>query len=166
MPDDSLADSSIIRVRGYVTDAKRIGYQVLTNYENIYWRALVGNAAWSLYEVLRSFCHHGNHTGNPSVQFLTTILGLEDKRALIGRSKTVKGKEYRYPGLIEMLQEHKLAVAEVQGNPPKTWYLFHVNLTPDLLAPEQVAQLPTLLRKKHAELLKRCTQEQHELEAK
>ena len=166
MPDNSPSDSAAIEVRGYVTDAKRVGYQVLTNYESIYWRALVGNSAWSLYEVLRSFCHHGNNTCNPSVQFLTTILGLEDKRALIGRTKTVNGKEYRYPGLIEVLQEHKLAVAEVKGEAPKTRYVFHVNLTPDLLTPEQLAQLPDILQKKHAELLKRCAQEQRKLEAK
>ena len=166
MSTDSLADSSAIAVRGYVTDAKRVGYQVLTNYESIYWRVLVGNDAWSLYEVLRSFCHNGNNTCTPSIQLLTTILGLEDKRALIGRSKTVKGKEYRYAGLVEVLQEHKLVVAEVQGEAPKTSYLFHVNLTPDLLTPAQLAQLPPMLQKKHAELLKRSAQAQRELEAK
>jgi hypothetical protein len=155
-----------VDIRGYITDPKRVGYQVLTNYESIYWRALVGNAAWSLYEVLRSFCHNGNNACAPSIQFLTTILGLEDKRALIGRTKTANGKEYRYPGLIETLQEHRLVIAEVQGEAPKTRYLFHVNLTPDLLTPAQVAQLPLLLQKKHAELINRCAQEQRTLEAK
>jgi hypothetical protein len=155
-----------VDIRGYVTDPKRVGYQVLTNYESIYWRALVGNDAWSLYEVLRSFCHNGNNACSPSIQLLTTILGLEDKRALIGRSKMVNDKEYRYPGLIETLQEHKLVIAEVQGEPPKTRYLFHVNLTPDLLTPAQVAQLPRTLQQKHAELLNRCAQEQRALEAK
>jgi hypothetical protein len=155
-----------IEIRGYVTDPKRVGYQVLTNYESIYWRALIGNDTWSLYEVLRSFCHQGNPICTPSIHLLTAILGLEDKRALIGRSKVVKGKEYHYPGLIEKLQEHKLVIAEVQGDPPKTHYIFHVNLTPDQLTEDEIAQLPKLLQKKHTELLKRCVQELHELEAK
>lgn len=165
MSTDPNLDSPV-DIRGYITDPKRVGYQVLTNYESIYWRALVGNDAWSLYEVLRSFCHNGKNACTPSIQFLSTILGLEDKRALIGRSKTVNGREYRYPGLIETLQEHKLVIAEVQGEAPRTSYLFHVNLTPDLLTPAQVAQLPPLLQKKHAELINRCAQEQQALEAK
>jgi hypothetical protein len=75
--------------RGYVTDPKRVGYQILTNYESIYWRALVGNAAWSLYEVLRGFCHQGSNTCYPSIQLLTTILGLKEKRVLTGWAKSI-----------------------------------------------------------------------------
>ncbi len=153
-------------IRGYVTDPKRVGYQVLTNYEGIYWRALVGNEAWSLYEVLRGFCHQGNNSCHPSIQLLTTILGLKEKRVLTGWAKTVAGKVYRYPGLIEILQEHGLLVAEVLGDQTQTRYLFHVNLTPDLLTAEQVARLPALLQKKHAELVERCQQEEAALAAK
>src|SRR4051812_2833578 len=42
-------------VRGFATDPKHSGYQILTNYESTYWRAFAGVQAWSLYEVLRSF---------------------------------------------------------------------------------------------------------------
>ena len=51
-----------IAVRGFITDPKFVGYQILTNYESSYWRALMGNDAWSLYEVLRSFCHEGKNS--------------------------------------------------------------------------------------------------------
>ena len=49
MSTDPPADSSTIEVRGYVTDPKCVGYQILTNYESTYWRTLVGNDAWGLY---------------------------------------------------------------------------------------------------------------------
>jgi hypothetical protein len=48
-----------IVVYAYVTDPKLVGYQLLTNYESTYWAPVVGNDAWRLHEVLRSFCHHG-----------------------------------------------------------------------------------------------------------
>jgi len=153
-------------VQGYVTDPKLVGYQVLTNYESTYWRALLGNDAWGLYEVLRSFCHEGNTTCYPSVNLLLSILGLKQRRVLTGWVTLVNGKEYRYPGLIEILQEHKLAVAEVQGEGPKMRYVFHVNMTPALLTDTQLSQLPNVLQKKHAELLERCEQALQQMEAK
>jgi len=153
-------------VQGYVTDPKLVGYQVLTNYESTYWRALLGNDAWGLYEVLRSFCHEGNTTCYPSVNLLLSILGLKQRRVLTGWVTLVNGKEYRYPGLIEILQEHKLAVAEVQGEGPKMRYVFHVNMTPPVLTDDQLAQLPDVLQKKHAELLERCEQALQQMEAK
>ena len=155
-----------VEIVGYVTDPKLIGYQILTNYESTYWRALVGNDAWSLYEILRSFCHDGNNTCRPSIKLLTAILGLQDKRAIIGRKKTVKGKEYQYPGLIDLLQEHGLVVAETRGEGHSISYLYHVNLTPTLLSPEQIEQLPELLQRKHAELLARCEAAIRELETR
>ena len=153
-------------VQGYVTDPKLVGYQILTNYESTYWRTLAGNDAWSLYEVLRSFCHDGNKICYPSIKLLTNILGFKDKRALIGRVKRVKGKEYEYPGLIETLQNYHLIVAEVTGEEPQVKYVFHVNLTPGLLTNEQLNSLPKLLQQKHAQILDRCRQVQEDLESK
>ena len=164
-PHNKDADTPV-EVRGYKTDPLRRGYQILWNYENVYWRALVGSDAWSLYEVLRSFCHDKNNTCYPSINLLLAILGLQDRRVLTGRVKEVKGKQYKYPGLIETLQEHQLVVAEIEGEGPKMRYIFHVNLTPGLLAEDQLSQLPNLLQKKHAELLERCEQAKRDLEAK
>ncbi len=159
------SDASI-EIIGYVTDPKLVGYQILTNYESTYWRALVGNEAWSLYEVLRSFCHEGNNICKPSVKLLTAILGLQDKRALTGRSKIVKGKKYHYPGLIEILQEQELLIAEVKGVGHAISYAYHVNLTPSLLSEAQLTKLPQLLQKKHQELIKRCEASIQELQTK
>lgn len=153
-------------VQGYVTDPKMVGYQILTNYESTYWRALVGNDAWGLYEVLRSFCHEGNTTCYPSINLLLNILNLKQRRVLTGWVTSVKGKEYRYPGLIEILQENKLIVAEVQGEGPKMRYVFHVDMTPGLLSDYQLSQLPNVLQKKHAELLERCEQALKKMESK
>jgi hypothetical protein len=155
-----------VEIQGYVTDPKLVGYQILTNYESTYWRRLVGSDAWSLYEVLRSFCYEGNSTCHPSINLLVEILGLKQRRVLTGWITKVKGKEYRYPGLIEVLQQHELVVAEVEGDGPMMRYLFHVNLTPGLLTGEQLAQLPGLLQRKHADLIGHCKQAIQELEAK
>jgi len=155
-----------VEVRGYKTDPLRRGYQILWNYENVYWRALVGSDAWSLYEVLRSFCHEKNNTCYPSINLLLAILGLQDRRVLTGRVKEVKGKQYKYPGLIETLQEHQLVIAEIEGEGPKMRYIFHVNLTPGLLTEDQLGQLPKLLQKKHTALLERCEQAKRDMEAK
>ena len=153
-------------VQGYVTDPKLVGYQILTNYESMYWAPLVSSDAWRLYEVLRSFCHEGNNTCHPSVRLLAAILGLKEKRVLTGWAKTVQGKVYQYPGLIEALQEYKLVIAEVKGEGPKMRYVFHVNMTPGLLTDDQLFQLPQILRKKHTELIERCENTQQVLEAK
>jgi hypothetical protein len=150
-------------VRGYATDPKHSGYQILTNYESTYWRAFVGVQAWALYEVLRSFCHNGNNVCYPSINYLLEVLGIKQRRVLTGWSTEVKGKHYDYPGLIEILQNGGLIIAEVVGDGPMQRYLFHVNLTPDLLRPEQVAELPALLQSKHAEMLQAHFAEMAEL---
>ena len=157
-----------LQVRGYLTDPQRAGYQILTNYESTYWRALLGIEAWSLYEVLRSFCHEGHTTCFPSINTLLTILGFKDRSVIIGRAKPkiVRGKEYYYPGLIQQLQAHDLVVAEATGEGATLRYTFHVNLTPGLLTDEQLAALPPLLQKKHGELLERCAAELRRLQAK
>src|SRR5436190_23000935 len=151
-PAESPAPGSF-EVRGYATDPKHSGYQILTNYESTYWRAFVGVQAWSLYEVLRSFCHNGNNVCYPSINYLLEVLGIKQRRVLTGWNTEVKGKNYDYPGLIEILQNGGLVIAEVVGEGPMLRYLFHVNLTPDLLRPEQVAELPALLQNKHTEML-------------
>ena len=87
-------------VRGFATDPKHSGYQILTNYESTYWRAFVGVQAWALYEVLRSFCHNGNNVCYPSINYLLEVLGIKQRRVLTGWSTEVKGKQYYYPGLI------------------------------------------------------------------
>lgn len=155
--------SASFEVRGYATDPKHSGYQILTNYESTYWRAYVGVQAWALYEVLRSFCHNGNNVCYPSINYLLEVLGIKQRRVLTGWSTEVKGKQYYYPGLIEILQNAGLIIAEVVGEGPMQRYLFHVNLTPDLLRPEQVAELPSLLQTKHAEMLQAHFAEMAEL---
>jgi hypothetical protein len=146
-------DNAPFEVRGFATDPKHSGYQILTNYESTYWRAFVGVQAWALYEVLRSFCHNGNNVCYPSINYLLEVLGIKQRRVLTGWSTEVKGKHYDYPGLIETLQNGGLVIAEMVGEGPMQRYLFHVNLTPDLLRPEQVAQLPALLQSKHTDML-------------
>lgn len=157
-----------LQVRGYLTDPQRAGYQILSNYESTYWRALVGNEAWSLYEVLRSFCHEGHASCFPSINTLLAILGLKDRSVLIGRAKPkiVRGKEYCYPGLIQRLQAYDLVVAEATGEGAALRYIFHVNLTPGQLTDAQAARLPDVLQKKHADLVERCALQLAQLQAK
>lgn len=144
-----------VEIRGFVTDPKAVGFQVLTNYESTFLRAYVGNDAWGLYEVLRSFCHDGNNTCHPSINYLLAILGIKQRRVLTGWTTNVKGKQYTYPGLIEILQQAELLVAEVDDEGPNQRYIFHVNLTPGMLTPQQVATLPPLMQTKHQELIQR-----------
>jgi hypothetical protein len=155
-----------VDIRGYITDPKWVGYQVLTNYESTYWASLVGNDAWRLYEVLRSFCHQGNDTCYPSINLLIAILG-KDRSVLIGRgkAKVVNGREYFYPGLIQILQDHNLVIATDNGEEgPKLRYTFHIHLSPGLLSPDQIAKLPKVLQTKHAQLVQRCEEEQKAFE--
>jgi len=153
-----------ITIKGYVTDPKFVGYQILTNYENTYWLRLVGRDAWMLYLVLRSFCHDGNPMCHPSIKLLMNILGLTDRRQLIGRVDTTPSKKRVLPGFIDVLQEHGLVTAEIRGDGPKQRYVFHVELTPPLLTADQVQQLPKPLQKRHEKLLERVSEEMAKLE--
>ncbi|MDQ3248159.1 MAG: hypothetical protein M3Q45_03010 [Chloroflexota bacterium] len=111
-----------------------------------------------LYLVLRSFCHEGHQTCNPSIKTLMEILGLTDRRQLIGRVDEKGPKKRVLPGLIDVLQEHQLVTAEVRGEGPDLRYVFHVNLTPPLLTSDQLSRLPQSLQKKHEQLLTRVTE--------
>lgn len=105
-------------VHGHTTDPTKDGYQILYNYESTYWRAVVGSPAWALYEVLRSFCHKQNNICYPSVNLLLDILGIKERR-VYRLEEVINGKEYRYPGLIEILYDQKPVVAQVEGEGPK-----------------------------------------------
>ena len=152
-----------IQLSSTVTDPTRYGYQVLYNYGSTYWRALLGNGAWGLYEVLRSFCHTGGEdtsqfTVKVSITLLQEILGVKDRTVLIGRVKKTKGKTYTYPGWTEVLQTHGLLTAREVIIKKQVQYAFDVLLHPTQLTDEQVSQLPVRLQKKHAQLLDRCQQ--------
>ena len=157
---------TLVEIHGYVTDPKQVGFQILNNYENLYWATLVGPVAWRLYELLRGFCHGDSNTVDSTISFLSASLGLDDSRALTGRIKRVKGKEYLYPGFIEMLQTHQLIIAEEIWNGPMMSYRFHVNRTPGLLTDEQVTQLPEVIQRNHDSFLKRHQDKIRLLEAK
>ena len=157
---------TLVEIHGYVTDPKQVGYQILNNYENLYWATLVGPIAWRLYELLRGFCHGDNNTVETTISFLTAALGLDDKRALTGRVKRVKGKEYFYPGFIEILQTQQLIIAEEVWNGPAMSYRFHINRTPGLLTDEQVTHLPEVIRRNHVAFLRRHEEKIRLLEAK
>lgn len=160
MANTTFPDDIPVDINDVVTDPLRAGFQILANYESTYWRALVGNDAWGLYEVLRSFCHADKDqkagTCWPSINLLAAILGIKERRVLTGYQKVVHGKTYTYPGLIEILQQHELLFAREKGEGPDMRYKFDVVLTPRLLTPDQLATLPPLLQQKHAELVERC----------
>jgi hypothetical protein len=166
MLEQSPQAETLIEIHGYVTDPKQVGYQILNNYENLYWATLVGPVAWRMYELLRGFCHQDNNVVETTVSFLTSALGLDDRRALIGRVKKVKGKEYLYPGLIEILQRERLIIAEEVGSGPTMKYRFHVDRTPGLLTDEQVSVLPEIIRHNHETFLQRHQEKIRLLEAK
>jgi len=170
-PEEIYDPDSPIRVKGLFTDPIRSGFQILHNYESTYWRALVGNDAWSLYEVLRSFCHTSKQEDPkeascwPSINLLASILGLKERRVITGYAKTVKGKRYVYEGLIEVLQKYDLIIAREVGEGSEMRYEFDVILTPKQLSPEQIETLPFILRTKHEELLERCKKNLEKLQA-
>ena len=144
----------------FSTAPRQVGFQLLTNYESMFWRTLVTNDAWSLYEVLRSFCHDGNDHCYPSINLLMEIMGIADRRILTGRITVVNGVSYHYPGLIDILKHHGLIEVHTQGEGPMRRYDFHVKMTPGRLSREQVAQLPAMLQHKHAALIARQAQAQ------
>ena len=149
----------------FSTAPRQVGFQLLTNYESMFWRTLVTNDAWSLYEVLRSFCHDGNDHCYPSINLLMEIMGIADRRILTGRITVVNGVSYHYPGLIDILKHHGLIEVHTQGEGPMRRYDFHVKMTPGRLSREQVAQLPAMLQHKHATLIARQAQAQTQAES-
>ena len=153
-----------VRLQGYITDPKLVGYQLLTNYEVIYWQCLVGRDAWALYLLLRSYCHQNNPDCNPSIRTLMDVLGLTDRRQLIGREDNTPKRKRTLPGMLDVLQEHQLVVSELIGEGPERRYIFHLQLTPSLLTPDQLACLPASLQKKHAQLVARVAENGRKLE--
>jgi hypothetical protein len=133
---------------GYSLDPTRAGYQVVTNYESMYWRALVGNEAWGLYEVLRSFCHEGKNICYPSIALLMDVLRIADRRTLIGRVRDDKKSK----GLLQVLEGSGLLQIETRGE-DSTRYLFHVRLDPGQLTDDQINQLPKPLKRRHQKLI-------------
>ena len=139
------------------SDPTKHGYQLLYNYDSIYWRALIGRDAWSLYEVLKSFCHAKENVDvaicTPSLTLLCEILGYKDRRPLLGYERVVKGKTYTYQGLLPILSQNNLVVVHTIGDDTNIRYEFEVILHPTLLTSEQISQLPKSLQARHAALL-------------
>jgi hypothetical protein len=146
-------------------DPTRRGYTPVPNYFAYFWTPLLGAKAALTYERICSYAHGGKDECYPSVGLLADILGI-DRHDLTGRVRRDRrpGRqgEYYQKGLFQILAEHGLLRIAIEERKHGRHYKFNVLKYPPLLSPEQIAQLPPRLQRKHQELLDRCQQERAE----
>lgn len=140
-------------------DPTRRGYTQVPNYFAYYWTPLIGAKAALTFERICSFAHGKKQESYPSIGFLADILGV-DRHDLTGRirrdRRPGRQKEYYQKGLIQQLAEAGLLRVQIEEQRGGPHYKFTVLKYPPLLSPEQIAQLPARLQRKHQELLDRC----------
>jgi len=74
-----LARESPWREMGAERDPARTGFTVVHNYAHYFWRPYLGNAAFSLWELLVSFCYGNKDTAFPSLSHLARMLTNSDQ---------------------------------------------------------------------------------------
>ena len=130
--------------------ASRRGYTITYNYALYFWRPYLGNVAFSLWQLLVSFCHDGHEECYPSLSRLARILSNSDaSRALISG----RGGRRPYPGALQRLCDEGLVQVLHLSLRGSNRYRFRVRRHLPLLRPEQVATLSPMLQRDHAEWL-------------
>lgn len=150
--NELLAKDSPWREMGAERDPARTGFTLVHNYAHYFWRPYLGNAAFSLWELLVSYCYGNKDTAFPSLSHLARMLTNSDQSR--GRVKGRKARSTR-PGPLDRLRAEHL-IATGSGDPgPRTRYVFRVARELPLLRPEQVATLSPALQRDHERWLER-----------
>ena len=141
-----LAEESPWRAMGAGRDPARCGYTLISNYAHYFWRPYLGNVAFSVWELLVSYCYGKKDTAFPSVAHLSRMLTNSDNSR--NRVKGRKGPSARLAPLARLRAEH--LVADGPNEPgPRTRYIFRVVRELPLLRPEQVKTLSPALQRDH-----------------
>lgn len=163
-PETRMTDGSF-EVEEVEFDPTRRGYTKVPNYFAYYWTPLLGPKVTLTFERLRSFAHGDKEECHPSVGLLADVLGI-DRHDLTGRMRRDhrEGRrcEYYQKGIFQILAEHGLLRIDIEDGPNGRHYKFKTLKYPSLLTPEQLAQLPPRLQRKHQALLERCQKEREE----
>jgi hypothetical protein len=136
------------------------GYHISWNYGTRYWLALPGPIPWAVWQTLLSFCFGGRDTCWPSISLIADIATGGNRNLVTGRWRGRGSNRRRQPGALDALQHAGLLSIQTTETGRPARYTFHVLREPPLLAPEQLAQLPTRLQQLHADLLARCNIDQ------
>lgn len=159
---DLLEASPTFRVRGEEVDPAQQGFSLVHNYAHYFWRPYLGNTAFSLWELLLSFCWGENDTAFPSISRLARMLTNSDcSRAVVtGRRRappaaTSDAVQTACEGALEVLRRERLLQVMAHGAGPTLQYTFRVCKALPLLSPEQVQRLCPGLRRDHARWLER-----------
>jgi hypothetical protein len=163
--ENRTSDGSI-EVEEVEFDPTRRGYTQVPNYFSYYWTPLLGAKAALTYERICSFAHGKKDNCYPSIGLLADILAV-DRHDLTGRmrrdSRPGRQQEYYQTGFLQQLVEAGLLRIETrEHHGGRNHYKFVVVKSPPLLSPDQVAQLPPRLQRKHQDLLNDCQKERED----
>jgi len=130
-------------------DPAQCGYTAVHNYALYFWRPYLGNTAFSLWELLLSFCYGDRDVAYPSISRLARMLTNSDSsRAVVSGRR--RGDGASRPGALDILQRSGLVRVRRRGVGPMSSYDFTVRRVLPLLQPEQVARLSPGLQRDHA----------------
>ena len=161
-PECSAAADAPITVETIECDPTRRGYTNIPNYFKYFWAPVLGLKAAATYELLCSFAHGTQTQCYPSVGLLADTLGI-DRHDLTGRmrrdSRPGHCPEYYQKGTFQILAEHGLCRIIIEERHGTRHYRFQLRKSPPVLTPEQLAQLPERIQRRHQQLVARCAQE-------
>ena len=168
-----LESESPWREMGARRDPAAVGFTVVHNYAHYFWRPYLGSTAFSLWELLLSYCYGDRDTAYPSLSHLARMLSNSDNsRAKVkGRrsrprstppggpdeTSTAEGGRRSQPrdGALARLRLEGLVTIEPTEKGTAARYVFHVCKQLPLLRPEQVETLSPALRHDHSHWLSR-----------
>ena len=157
-----LQEEASFVVHGQEVHPAQRGYTAVYNYALYFWRPYLGNTAFSLWELLLSFCYGDSDTVFPSISRLARMLSNSDesRRVVTGRKKTF-GVSEQTPkvsgsdGALKVLLRERLVQVNREGEGHLSRYTFRVCKALPLLRPAQVARLCPALQRDHAQWLRR-----------
>ncbi|MGQ9494075.1 MAG: hypothetical protein ACUVR2_09970 [Anaerolineae bacterium] len=157
-----MAESILLCAAEDSCDPAQYGYTMVSNYALYFWRPYLGNAAFSLWELLLSFCYGERDIAYPSISRLARMLTNSDhNRAVVtGRRKPAArasgvSSTARYEGALDILCREGLVQVIRRGRGPTVSYTFRVCKVLPLLRPDQVARLSPSLQRDHDNWLER-----------
>jgi len=134
-------------------DPSRHGFVRVHLYALYFWRPYLGNTAFSLWELLLSYCFGENDIAFPSLSRLArTLTNSDHSRAVVSGRRRSGG---RSAGALAVLEREGLVEVQRQGSGPRTRYRFRVVKALPLLRPDQVARLSPVLQADHIAWLQR-----------
>jgi len=168
-PEDLLEPGVTFVVAGEEVDPAQHGYTAVHNYANYFWRPYLGNTAFSLWELLLSFCYGEKDIVFPSISRLARMLTNSDhSRAIITGRRRARLRAQpetgdvsstaavaRCEGALDVLRRERLIQIFRDGEGRMSNYTFRLCKTLPVLRPDQVTRLSPALQLDHRIWLRR-----------